>query len=292
MKFAVTVVSPPNNPHSAAFHEVAESLHYGLLALGHDSILTTQGSLPNRQHIVLGSNLLPRHPITIASNAILYNLEQVEIGGEWFTPELIDIFKRHVIWDYCTQNATLLSGEGIKVANILPIGYVKELTRIQHITEPDIDIAFFGRASARRQAAINQMLSLGLRVAAGTGIYGKERDAIISRSRLMINIHYYNAKVLEITRISYLMANRCAVLSEYSADPKLDAEFSGAIAFADYGNLAQRARELIDAPDERRELAQRGFDFIRTRQTMDYLRTALDNHFKNFNSTDTETMNN
>src|SRR3989344_4886862 len=100
MKFAVTVVSPPGYIHSAAFNEAAETIHYGLRSLGHDSVLTTEGMLPGRRHIVLGSNLLPRYQLPFAHDAILYNLEQVEVGSPWFRHELIDIFRRHVLWDY------------------------------------------------------------------------------------------------------------------------------------------------------------------------------------------------
>ncbi|MHC5830313.1 MAG: hypothetical protein ACYT04_83840, partial [Nostoc sp.] len=59
MKFAVSIIKPPEYPHSAAFQEVGESIHYGLTELGHDSILTTETNLPDRQLIVLGANLLP-----------------------------------------------------------------------------------------------------------------------------------------------------------------------------------------------------------------------------------------
>src|SRR5262249_325610 len=143
MKFAVTVVSPPGYIHSAAFNEVAETIHHGLRSLGHDSVLTTQGTLPGRLHIVLGSNLLLYYPLLLAQDAILYNLEQVEIGSKWFRPELIDLFRRHVLWDYSKQNAAALDTLGVRVAHVVPIGYVKELTRVQFAPERDIDVLFF-----------------------------------------------------------------------------------------------------------------------------------------------------
>ena len=91
MKFAVTVVAPPGYPHAAAFLELAETMHAALTALGHDSVLTTEGQLPGRRHIVLGANLLPGYPLPLAPDAILYNLEQVQMGSSWFRPELLDL---------------------------------------------------------------------------------------------------------------------------------------------------------------------------------------------------------
>ncbi len=270
-KFAVTVISPPGYIHAAAFNEVAETIHYGLRSLGHDSVLTTEGMLPGRQHIILGSNLLPQYPLPLAPDAILYNLEQVDAGSSWLRPELLEIFRRYTLWDYSKQNAVRLEALGVKVAHILPLGYVKELTRIQPAPEPDIDVLFFGSINPRRQEIVNRMKAAGLRVVAAFGIYGKKRDQLISRAKLLLNVHFYDTKVLEMVRISYLLANHCAVLSEYSSEPKEDESLAEGVAFADYEHLVQRARELIDAPDERQRLASRGFEIISDRPIVEYL---------------------
>ena len=275
MKFAVTIVSPPGYVHSAAFQEVAETIHYSLLALGHDSVLTSSGILEGRRHIVLGSNLLTTYRLPIGDNAILYNLEQVDPDSPWFRPELLDIFRRYTLWDYSGQNARALAAMGINVGHVLPIGYTKELTRFQPAAVQDIDVLFVGSLPPRRKQVLDQMTALGLRVAAGFGLYGQQRDQVICRAKLMLNVHAYEAKVLEIVRISYLLANRCAVLSERSADPTEDATLTGAVEFADYSHLAIRARELIDNPTERQQLSVRGFDAICARPTMQYLKAAL-----------------
>jgi hypothetical protein len=49
MPFAVTIVSPPNYPHTEAVREVAESIYYGLVSLGHDTILTARTACPGRR---------------------------------------------------------------------------------------------------------------------------------------------------------------------------------------------------------------------------------------------------
>ena len=276
-KFAVSVVSPPGYIHSLAFAEVAESMHHGLLELGHDSVLTTDVGLPGRQHIVLGSNLLPKYPLELAQDSILYNLEQVEAGGSWFPPELLGIFRRHVVWDYSEKNARTLKSLGVNVARILPIGYVKQLTRIQLAAEEarDIDVLFIGAWSERREQVIQQMAALGLRVGTEFGVYGAQRDAFLARAKVVLNLHLYNAKVLEMVRISYLLANRCVVLSEWSTEPAVDALVSDGVAFADYDQLAARAVELVADLKERQRLSARGFEIMQARSEADFLRQAL-----------------
>jgi hypothetical protein len=63
MGFAVAVVLPPDQHDisGGAFNEVAEALHHGLLALGHDSLLTNRLDLDERRTIVLGGNLLVQY---------------------------------------------------------------------------------------------------------------------------------------------------------------------------------------------------------------------------------------
>ena len=274
-KFAVTVVSPPGYLHAAAFTEVAESIHYGLIELGYDSLLTASGNLPGRQHIVLGANLLPHYPLPLAPDAILYNLEQVQVGSSWFRPELLDLYRRHRVWDYSPLNAAALAAVGITVEQVVPVGYVPGLTRIAPAPVRDIDCLFIGSLNPRRQEILERISNTGLQVQAAVGIYGAERDALIARSKLLLNVHFYEAKVLEIVRISYLLANRCAVLSERGADPAEDNSLAGGVAFAGYNQLAERACELIADTAERETLAQLGFELMSSRPAADYLWAAL-----------------
>lgn len=275
VKFAVTVVSPAGYIHSAAFHEVAESIHYGLIELGHSSVLTTEGAIPGRRHIVLGSNLLPFQALPLAPDAILYNLEQADSNSPWLGAKVLGIFRQHVVWDYSERNAEGLESMGVMVACVVPIGYAKELTRFSPDPEPDIDVLFFGSMNTRRRHVIDQMLAAGLRVETRDGLYGEARDALIKRAKVVLNIHYYEAKILEVVRLSYLLANHCAVLSERGIDAAEDAAYAEGVAFADYDRLAQRARELVDNPPERQRLMRRGFEIISARPAKNYLSAAL-----------------
>ena len=130
--FAVTVC------FSAIFDEVAETLHHGLLALGHDSIRTTQTNIAGRQHIVLGCNLLHEYDCSLADNAILYNLEQMQADSPWFDEKLLGFYRRYTLWDYSQTNADVLKTQGISVAKVLPIGYTPSLTRIDQAVNKDI----------------------------------------------------------------------------------------------------------------------------------------------------------
>ena len=131
MQFAVAIASPPNFPHSKAFHEVAEALHHGLLALGHDSVMTNRLDLDDRRTIVLGGNVLVRHGLQPPKDAIFYNLEQLGDDLPSMTlPAFSDLFRRYPTWDYSQANIEYLAALGLPRPAYVPIGYVPELTRI------------------------------------------------------------------------------------------------------------------------------------------------------------------
>ncbi len=274
-RYAVTIVAPPGYPHSGTFVEVAMGLVEGLRALGYDTVVTTQGNLPGRRHIVLGANILQKHPLPLADDAIIYNLEQIEAGSAWVTPALVDIYKRYTVWDYSTRNVEPLRALGVRVEHVVPIGYEPVLTRIPAAPEKDIDLLFVGSMNERRRDVLQKFVDAGVRVSAHFGVYGAQRDALYARAKLVANVHYYEAKVLEIVRLSYLLANRIPVLSERGADPQEDATLEGGVAFADYDQLVPVGLKLLAQPEACKTLGERGFEAISKRRQRDYLEAAI-----------------
>jgi len=277
MRFAVAIVSPPSHDDisGGAFNEVAEAVHQGLVALGHDSVLTNRLDLDERRTIVLGGNLLVQYALEPPKNPIYYNLEQLGDDLPWMTmPEFVDLFRRCPTWDYSQANIERLAGLGLPRPTYVPIGYVPELTRIAPAPE-DIDVLFYGALNGRRYSVLRDLHDRGLRVKWLSGAYGASRDAWIARSKIVLNIHYWEAKIFEITRVSYLLANRRAVVSERGADPGLERDLASGIAFADYDELVDRCVELLGNEPARRALAERGYQAFSVRDQAAILDRAL-----------------
>lgn len=277
MRFAVAVVSPPDHHDisGGAFNEVAEALHHGLVALGHDSVLTNRLDLDDRRTIVLGGNLLVQYGLEPPKTPIFYNLEQLGDDLPWMTmPEFVDLFRRYPTWDYSQANVESLAAIGLPRPTYVPIGYVPELTRIAS-TREDIDVLFYGALNRRRYAVLRELHDRGLRVKWLSAVYGASRDGWIARSKIVLNIHYWDAKIFEITRVSYLLANTRAVVSERGADPTLERDLQSGIAFADYDELVDRCVELVGDEPARRELAERGYRAFSARDQAAILQRAL-----------------
>ncbi len=275
-RFAVTILRQPGNIHSECFRELAETVNAGLHALGHDSVIAEDLSVPDRRSIVFGSNLIANldAPVAFPVGSILYNLEQIYEGSPWLTPDLIAAFRAHTVWDYSRANIAALAGYGVAAQHV-PVGYVPALGRISPSPSPDIDVLFIGSLADRRLHVLRALERQGARVVAIYGSYGPERDSVIARAKIVLNIHFHPAKVFEIVRVSYLLANRCCVVSETGADAGVESAFAGGVAFADYDRLVETCLAYLRDPVGRRQVAARGFAIMSSLGEADFLQPVV-----------------
>jgi FkbM family methyltransferase len=275
-RFAVTILRQPGNIHSECFRDLAETVNAGLNALGHDSVIAEELSVPGRRSIVFGSNLIANldAPVAFPGGSILYNLEQIYDGSPWLTPDLIAAFRAHTVWDYSRANIGALAAYGVTAQHV-PVGYVPALSRISPSPAPDIDVLFIGSLAERRLGILRALERQGARVVAIYGSYGPERDSVIARAKIVLNIHFHPAKVFEIVRVSYLLANRCFVVSETGSDAGIENAFAGGVGFADYDRLVDTCLAYLRDPIGRSQVASRGFAIMSSLAEADFLRPVV-----------------
>ena len=209
------------------------------------------------------------------AGSILYNLEQVEGNDLWLNEKFLHLLKKNRVWDYSQANVHALAKYSVQVEHVLPISYAPVLERIQHAPEKDIDVLFVGSMNDRRRLALEAIHAKGLRVGHLFGAYGKERDVFLGRTKILLNMHYYEAKILELVRISYYLSNRCTVLSEFSANPDEDLMFAKGVEFCAYDDLAERALALCQDQAKRDQLAEDGYRLMSSFKIETYLQQAL-----------------
>lgn len=275
MHFVLTTVCPAGHRHSGAYAEVSDSLHHALLGLGHHSTQAVNALFSDATNIIFGADLLGPDE-ALPHNAVLVNLEQLE-GNTLLPPHYMARLLRHTVWDYSAANVRLLQARSAKNPMQLPLGYVAQLTRIPVGNgEADIDVLFYGSLNPRRSAVLDQLSAAGVRVEKLFGLYGAERDAFISRSKIVLNMHFYESKVLEVVRIFYLLANRVFVVSERGSDATESARFEGGVAFCSYAQLASTCLHYLDNPPARDAIAAQGKALIQGCPQSAYLRHVLD----------------
>ena len=265
--FAVVVPSLPGYPYTECFREAAETVFYGLKALGLDVVMDT--TCPEgRLSILFGSNVLLELGHPIHPSAILYNLEQC---GSPVAAKMLPLFAKHDVWDYSARNVAFWKEHGIH-SKLVPIGYVPEMTRIIHRPK-DIDVLFYGSLNDRRGRVLQQLRDQGLHVEHIFGVYGADRDAAIARSKIVLNMHYYEPGIFEIARVSYLLANEVCVVSESGIDGEA---FREAVYSVKYDELVGGCVMCIRDEHFRKQQAQRGFEIFSQIDEQSILREALD----------------
>jgi hypothetical protein len=275
MPFQVVLIEPPGYQHTLALAEIAETLVLGLRALGHQARATINAFAPDALNIVLGPHLLGADAVgALPPNTVLYNFEQVEDALFQWAPNLVPLFARTEVWDYSARNIERLRPLAPRLYH-LPLGTVPEMTRIAPAAEQDIDVLFYGAVNDRRRALLKAIADAGIGLKAVFGCYGAARDQLIARARLVLNLHKHSAEVFEIPRVSYLLANRKAVVAEVSPTTEIDADLVDAVAGVPYEALVDTCRRLLADDDARHALEERGFQRMAARQETDYLRALL-----------------
>jgi hypothetical protein len=142
-------------------------------------------------------------------------------------------------------------------------------------SEQDIDVLFFGTPSDRRLRILELLKAQGVRVVARFNIWGAQRDELISRAKVVLNMHYYPTHIFEIVRVSYLLANHKAGVSECDPDTEIEDDLRDAVCAVPYGDLVEATRWLLAHPEERERLAMRGFVRMAARDEVNFVGRAL-----------------
>jgi hypothetical protein len=277
-RFRVVIIVPAGYKHSLCFTEVAFLLRNSLSSLGLSCDLTVNEMAKDRTNIILGFHLLSFGDYLSSYEYIPYQLEQLSAAEGVFSDNVKNILSHAAaVWDYSLENIEFLGRQGIS-AKHLPVGFHESLEQIRQAEEKDIDVLFFGSLGERRQAVLDKLDKTGrVRVKTLFGVYGKERDEYIGRSKILLNIHYYTTKIFEAVRVSYLLNNRCCVVSEESSVYP----YTGVnIPLVAYDSLAEKCLDILDKGEadaaSYRNTGQTSYQEFKTRYEMkDLIKNVL-----------------
>ncbi|HTV77205.1 MAG TPA: methyltransferase domain-containing protein [Steroidobacteraceae bacterium] len=272
--FQIVQIRPQGYVHAEALTEVAECVYYGLKRLGVQAFHQTAPDRTARQ-IVLGAHLLDAAGLAaLPADAIIYNSEQIDDDSRWLTSPYVGALKERTVWDYSNENVRRLQALGATRVQLVPVGYVPELARIPHVSD-EIDVLFYGSINPRRQQILEQLKARGLNVMVLFGTYGEERDRAIARAKVVLIVHYYEAKIFEVVRAAYLLSNRKAVVAEAGPDTFVEADVREAIHAVPYDGLVEACVQLARDAPRRQELGARAHRLFAQRPEEAILATAL-----------------
>lgn len=241
------------------FSDVEETVKHALRALGKNG---------GPREILFAPHLLGS---SHGGDSIYYNLEQ-RGTAMLARAETLDNFRRHEVWDYSESNLKWWSTKGVTAKHV-PLGYMPEMTRVVPAPVQDIDVLFYGVLNPRREQLLAQLKERGLNVHHAKGAFGRDRDAFIARSKIVLNVHFYETRIFEMVRCSYLFANRACVVSEESVD--VPSELKDAVLFVPYEEIVETCKRLASSPQERLDIASLAFDAFTQCSETEYLSKVL-----------------
>lgn len=216
--------------HRAVFLELVESLSWGLQSLGHE---VQSALLPGVHHgardIILAPHLLLGERLDLAPGTIVYNAEP--FCSPNFVQSLKLLARPEVqVWDYWRRTTEFLLALGIP-AKTVPFAWCPSFSRRRSpapSSTRDIDVVFVGSISPRRAKVLEDLAAHGpsIRTAVLFGVYGAERDAMLCRAKVCLNMHYWEEGGCEDLRILLAASNAVAVVSEGEPDEPYKAQWA------------------------------------------------------------------
>jgi len=281
MKINICIIKPANYIHSCAFLELGELIHFSLKELGFDSTLNFNNYEKNAMNIIIGGHLLNEIDILkLESSTVILNTEQIYGEETPWSQMIFRLAKIFDIWDYSEKNIEKFYSLGIRNVKFFRIGYQKELMRINSSMNKDVDILFYGSLNERRKKILDKLTQHGLEVKILFGVYGKNRDEWIQRSKVVINIHYYNSYIFEVIRVFYLLTNSIAVVGEVNESTSIDPMCQDGIYSAKYDDIFDACVRITENQALIEELQQKAIKAILKYPQKTFTKELVNSYFK------------
>ena len=215
------------------------------------------------------------HSQIVPKYYIVYQLEQTTGNSisKYFNDKYLKYLNNAVeVWDYSIVNYLSLTNN-TKFTNknlyYKPMSYFdiseymnvsKFIIKEQYLNwnNKDIDVLFYGTLNDRRTEIINNMRNIGLKVEIMETTNKNDAHGYFSRSKIVINIHYFPVSILEIVRLSYILCwksvtnDTIEIVSESSCDKLLDKEYSKYVHICDTNELISTISDVLNKKNKKK----------------------------------------
>lgn len=182
----------------------AEKLAETLCSLGYNAQATTEVKDDDAIYILYCAFQIKNLP----KKYIVYQCEQWNSG--WFNEWYWSIIKGALqIWEFAECNLDKYPAELASKVVHVPAGLINGRTE-----NKNIDVLFYGAISKHRLDVINNVRRSGIHIIYKSDVYGEQMKAILSRTKVVLNVHFYEDGYLEAFRVNEALSCGCHVVSE------------------------------------------------------------------------------
>ena len=254
--------------HASCFYETAQLLKYGFGDLGYEVSFSSE-LCDNSLNLILGYHLLKGKKIPSGYKCIIYQLEELTSEDFALRESEQTLYSDCVIWDFSERNIEYLAQKGIN-AIYKPLGFHEKMRTIRPKMKKDVDVLFYGSKNERR-IKILKALDEKYNVKILFGVYGEERDSWIARSKIVLSIYYYEAKMFDDIRMSYLMNNKVFTIVEDSPFKK----YEDFLPFVNYDEIVDACGYFLERGDLRSMIANKAYNKFSEYPETEFLEQAI-----------------
>lgn len=264
-KYNICIVQPSGFTHSLGWMELAELICNGLKGTGIQAEITVNTSDPLAINVIIGAQLIQGDGISaFPIDSIILNVEQLGNQSNDWTEKIIHSARESdfAIWDYSERNLDYLRRMGIEKIMKLELGFDIGLIKISPQDSKSNDFIFYGSINHRRLEVLNKFKTDGLEVRTLYNIFGAQRDLEIARSKIALNIHYFESEIFEVVRANYLIHNKVPILAEINPTTFIEDDYRKSVFGAPRSDLTEMGRHLIGRPEMLAEKADQAFELL------------------------------
>ena len=273
----------------SGYHEVIETLLWGLKEIGYDASFSFNEVLPNVRNIVFRADATPLNVLkTFRTDTIVYNLEQSytmfrrlekpeeePLARIWEKYQYIR--KNFEVWDYSQLNIdSMLKIDSKMPVKLVPIGFAPISQRIPRLQSQDIDVLIYGMPHESRLGVFKKICEYWLRSIFVCGLYGHALDELIGRSKIILNISGAKSEsIFPIVRASHPLANKKLVISDDGPNLYVEDDIRKAVHFYPEELIPSVCNSWLSNDNERLEAENKGFNIMAQRDIRAILQKAL-----------------
>jgi hypothetical protein len=154
------------------------------------------------------------------------NIESVFFKNKYY----IELLKHNKVYNYSAYTAMKMN----ELYNIPTVGYFQFNYKKMYSHKPrDIDLLFFGNMTQKRYDILKEIQNRFpyLKIEITTDAFGDTLTQLLLRTEYVLNISAYDNSVLETHRINKAISCGCYIISNYSADTKMNEKYKEYVYF-------------------------------------------------------------
>lgn len=217
------------------------------------------------KNIIFGANAIIRHSVgNIPIDSVIINMEQLYDGSMWITESYLNLLRNYEVWDYNQSNVNWIEKKINKKVKLIQLGYSQVMETVPLNNVEEIDVLFYGGLNQRRLAIYEQLRKHPeiKNVQFKSGLWGAEKDYFISKAKIVLNLHFYDACLFEYPRVIQLLNNKKFVITETSSNQQEYDFINQGLVICDYHKIVENVVFYLKHPQERKLIANRGYQLL------------------------------